>query len=327
MLVVGEVQTTLLPYRGALPLAAVVAALDLVTGQEVTSWERPIRLSRSAARLTGVDCGLATHSGKSVRGVGTVIGRAAVTGGRILQGSTAAVLADTGASHRRTWAEYLTSPGTIEVIGAASTDDLAKGFLRSKKNPENVAELRPLAAPAGTLDLSAITERIVNDVVRRDRTHHDPPLRSRTVLHWAAHTVAPGTAPSIDLELDRRKRYARIGVTEDVLPGLAGLCEELARFDWLLTTVGWLVDRSGLASGREVDVVHLRLAVDHLLHLWVPGAGLGAELRPVRDRFEGILQFDQQWAMLTDRIRDALQMNVLDQVSEQKTPARRWQPG
>jgi hypothetical protein len=327
MLVIGEVQTSLLPYPGALPPAMVAAALDLVSGQPVSSWERPIRLSRSPARLTGVDCWLTTASGRQARGVGTVLGRAVVIGGRILQGSTAAVLAETGVTHRRTWAEYLTSPGTIELIKRAPADDLAEGFLRGRQDQTNVAELRPQSEPGSTLDLGAITERIVNEVVRRERTRHGPPFRSRTSLRWVARGAEPGAAPSIELDLRRRDRYVQIRVAADKLSEVAGLSEELARFDWLLTTVDWLIDRSGVGAARPTDPESLRLAVTHLLHLWVPSDGLVAELRPVRDQFDISLRLSRQWDALADRIRDALRLDVFDRVTVPDMTAPRRERG
>ncbi|CAM5643812.1 putative protein OS=Streptomyces tendae OX=1932 GN=GUR47_09795 PE=4 SV=1 [Streptomyces tendae] len=62
---------------------------------------------------------------------------------------------------------------------------------------------------------------------------------------------------------------------------LAALCDDLALHDWLLTTVVRMLDGLRLGAGAAQDagaVVPTRPAVDHLLHLWMPGARAGREL-------------------------------------------------
>src|SRR5215470_17978806 len=91
-LVLGEIRTALL--RNSMSVAPDVArrVLELQPGERVRSSERPVSHAVSPDVLTGVDCRLATRTGRKTRGIGTVVTHASVTGCRVLQGSTYAGL-------------------------------------------------------------------------------------------------------------------------------------------------------------------------------------------------------------------------------------------
>src|SRR5690349_15857270 len=72
VLTFGEIHTGLLQNSTALSGDRVSALLDLVVGERVRRFERPIAHTVSPDRLTGVDCGLPASSGRSTRGIGTV---------------------------------------------------------------------------------------------------------------------------------------------------------------------------------------------------------------------------------------------------------------
>src|SRR5256885_1961938 len=84
-IVMGVIRTGLLVNSAAADRADVRAALALLPGERVRTSERPIPHAVSPERFVGVDCELATRSGRQVRAVGTVLAQASITGGRVLQ--------------------------------------------------------------------------------------------------------------------------------------------------------------------------------------------------------------------------------------------------
>src|SRR5215470_9764340 len=102
-LVLGEIRTALL--RNSMSVAPDVArqVLELQPGERVRCSERPISHAVSPDVMTGVDCRLATGTGRKTRGIGTVVTHASVTGCRVLQGSTHTELATSSSERRRPW--------------------------------------------------------------------------------------------------------------------------------------------------------------------------------------------------------------------------------
>ena len=93
---------------------------------------------------------------------------------------------------------------------------------------------------------------------------------------------------------------------------VAGLCEDFALHDWLLTTVVRMLDGSRLGSLDGADAVRaLRPAVDHLLHLWMPGARVHHALAPLWEVLEREPGFTRQWRTLVQRIRDQLAVQAI----------------
>jgi hypothetical protein len=93
---------------------------------------------------------------------------------------------------------------------------------------------------------------------------------------------------------------------------LAALCEDIALHDWLLTTVVKLIDHSRIASAPRHEVIERLLpALDHLLHLWMPGARLTEGSRLIWQSLEEGVGFTRQWQASVDRIRDQLSLATI----------------
>src|SRR5947209_18689985 len=117
MLTLGEVHTGLLQHATALTQAQVSRMLSLREGETVLRSQRPTAYAVSPDLLTGVDCQLPRDRSRQVRGAGTVVSRAIVTGGRILQGSAHTRIIDTRENRRLPWSHYLSNPGQVEAVG------------------------------------------------------------------------------------------------------------------------------------------------------------------------------------------------------------------
>ncbi|WP_035846551.1 SCO2521 family protein [Kitasatospora azatica] len=308
-LLLGEVRTGLLQHSVELPRAAALQLLHLRHGERVRSSSRPNSQVRSADLLTGVDCPLPTGSRRAVRGIGTALAHAVLTEGRVLQASVRVRIggpSEAGSSSLRLpWGHYLARPGTVEPTGPCGLDDLAEGFLAAD-------------APSGSLlDLGAIAERLLTDLGKltdlqgRPLVDRRAPFRSRrTRLLWTAvegsqagahFTIEDGTLRTLRLTLERVDPVA-----------VAAFCEDLALHDWLLTTLVQLIERSGLGSAPGAEpVLRLRPAVNHLLHLWMPGARVDRALAPVWGDLETSPGFSRQWAVAVQRIRDQLALQAV----------------
>jgi hypothetical protein len=307
----GEVRTCLLRNSSALPHNAVSELLQLVSGERVRISERPIAYAASPDQLTGLDCRLPAASGSRCRGIGTASAHAVVTGGRVLQGSTV-VQVERGADDRRQrWSHYLARPGVMETTGRFAPDDLARGFL---------ADLDPVAV----LDLGAISERLIGAVQRRPQLDHVLPMRAaRTRLRWAARVSGSGSpARTVSLTadapmtcditvVDRAIRAVTVAVPAELLGEVAAFCEDLALHDWALTVLVAAVERAGQEPGRVEALARLEPAIEHLMHLWMPGAHVSRALRPLWADLERDPGFTRQWTPTVARIRDQLTLHMM----------------
>ncbi|MFJ9627990.1 SCO2521 family protein [Streptomyces sp. NPDC101175] len=302
VLACGEVRTCLLPSLGTLDRRAAAELLRLRADEHVRVSERPNLYARSPEVLTGVDCRLPAANSAKVRAVGTVAARAVLTQGRLLQ-STAyvSILAD-GPDHRRPWGQYLVRPGVVEPFGKLPEQAVAQGVLRGGRR--------------GELDLGMIAEGLLARLVRHPILDHKAPFKSRrTHLRWAARRIPDGEAPSLDCFTlaEDGLRTVELRVPESVPAGaVAGLCEDLALHDWLLTTLVYILENSRFAAadGPEAVLV-LRPAVDHLLHLWMPRAHVDHGLGHLWDVLEREPGFTRQWQTLVQRIRDQLALQAI----------------
>jgi hypothetical protein len=297
-LLCGEVRTRLLPVRQALDIRTAAQFLGLRADERVLLSERPNLYARSPDTLTGVDCPLPAANGARTRAVGTVATRAALTEGRVLQASAHVTLPAAGPDRRRPWGQYLIRPGVAEPVGKLAADAVADGVLGGGRH--------------GDLDLGVIADGLLTRLLRHPLIDQRPPLRSRpTRLRWAALPAAPGQEPSIEFTLaEDQLRTVRLRVPEGTPAAeVAGLCDDLALHDWLLTTVVHLFD--GIRPGTPAVLGALRPAVDHLLHLWMPRARVRADLAPLWDRLEERPGFTRQWATLVRRIRDQLALHAI----------------
>jgi hypothetical protein len=303
MLTVGEVHTGLLQNSTSLTQPCSAQLLALLEGTRVRCSERPIAYAVSPDLLTGVDCRLATSSGARVRGIGTAVSRAAITGGRVLQGSAYASIIRSEADRRLPWSHYLSRPGFVETLGRADRADLAGGFLTTRPAPES-------------LDLGAISGRMMDLVQQRSpELDRRPPFRmARTRMRCVVMVNEAQPADSrvhftID---DATTRTLRLTVSENDLHAAVELCEDLALHDWLLTALLELIERSRSGRGVRHQVVdRLRPAINNLLHLWMPAARLDKFMLPFWRSLEQQPGFTKQWEVSVGWIRDQVALNAI----------------
>ncbi|MBO4272680.1 SCO2521 family protein [Microbispora triticiradicis] len=299
MLVMGEVHTGLLQNSGEISEPACRQVLGLMAGETVRVSRRPIVHALSPDRLTGVDCVLPAASGSRIRGVGTVVSRCAVTGGRVAQGSSYVRLARSETDRRLPWSHYLARPGVVEVLGKARAADIAEGFVG-----EGAPRLH------GCLDLTAVTGRFLDLVQTSPLLNRRAPFRMpRTILRWVAETGEPSIAFTLHTEQERTLRLTHPG---PFTPAVVDLCEDLAVHDWLLTSLLVVVERARVGATPAAEVAaRLSPAVDHLLHLWMPAARVEERLTPFWESLERRPGFSRQWRSLVDRVRDQVAVHTL----------------
>ncbi|MFF4757186.1 SCO2521 family protein [Streptomyces sp. NPDC001292] len=314
VLACGEVRTCLLPTRQALDIRAAAQLLGLRVDERVLLSERPNLYARSPDTLTGIDCPLPSANGARVRAVGTVAARAALTEGRVLQTSAYFHLPADGPDQRRPWGYYLVRPGVVEPFGKLPQEAVAQGVLGGGRH--------------GELDIGLIADGLLTRLLRHPLLDQRPPLRSRpTRLRWVALPAAPGDGPSIErfTLVEDELRTVRLRIPEGTRTAeIAGLCDDLALHDWLLTTVVRMLDgislgaappsarnRAGAGEDRPAVVRALRPAVDHLLHLWMPRARVAKDLAPLWEALEERPGFSRQWQAMVQRIRDQLTLHAI----------------
>ncbi|MER6850361.1 SCO2521 family protein [Streptomyces flaveolus] len=314
VLACGEVRTCLLPTRQALDIRAAAQLLGLRADERVLLSERPNLYARSPDTLTGVDCHLPSANGARIRAVGTVVARAALTEGRVLQASAHFRVPAAGPDQRRSWGHYLVRPGVVEPLGRLPREAVAQGVLGGGRH--------------GDLDVGLIADGLLTRLLRHPLLDHRPPLRSRpTRLRWAALPAAPGEGPSIErfTLAEDELRTVLLRVPEETAGGdLAALCDDLALHDWLLTTLVRMLDGIRLGAGPEhgfAVVEALRPAVNHLLHLWMPRARVPQELAALWDPLEERPGFTRQWRTLVQRIRDQLTLHAIPSAHREVEPA------
>ncbi|MFF6985977.1 SCO2521 family protein [Streptomyces sp. NPDC010273] len=302
VLACGEVRTGLLPSFQALDGRAAAQLLRLRADEHVRVSERPNLYALSPEVLTGVDCRLPTANGAKVRAVGTVAARAALTEGRVLQSTAYFSAPAAGPDVRRPWGHYLVRPGVVEPFGKLPEQATAEGVLRG--------------GGRGELDLGMIAEGLLAQLVRHPLLDHKAPFKSRrTHLRWAARQAPADEAASLDrfTLAEDGLRTVELRVPEGTgTAAVAGLCEDLALHDWLLTTVVHMLENSRLgAADGPAAVLALRPAVDHLLHLWMPRAHVDRTLGHLWDVLEREPGFSRQWENLCRRIRDQLAIQAI----------------
>ncbi|UGQ10812.1 SCO2521 family protein [Yinghuangia sp. ASG 101] len=311
LLVVGEVRTALLMNSAPLTPPGAGALLDLVEGARVRSAERPVPRAVSADLVHPVDCPLSTGSGTKTRGTGTILARARVTAGRVLQASARATLV-AGGPRRPDWARHLERLGTVEASGRATADDLAAGFPGTD-------------APGPTLDPGAACEQLLARVQGASSLDRLPAFRARrTRLRWSA-AFGDGDRPGGVFTLhDATRRTLHLRLPSPTFADaaeIAALCEDLALHDWLLTVVADVAERACAGPADPASLRRLRPAVDHLLHVWMPGLDVAPALLAVWDDLEAAPGLTRQWRSSVDRIRDHMALNTLELLSRPPVPS------
>ena len=274
--------------------------LAIVPGGTVRTRQRPIRHAWSPELLTGVDCSALLAERREVRVVGTPATRLSLTDGRIIQAGTYATLRHDQAGRRRPWAHYLAQPGVLEVLGKASEESLATGFLRGP-------------ATVTALDLGAVNIRTLADVERSELLDHAPPFRSRrTRLRWSAESSDDGQEIVFMLGADGL-RTVRLRAAEPDPRALADFCADLALHDWLLSTLLDIVDRAVARSRPTAELIGmLRPGIDHLVHAWMPGARGSRTLDRIWQDLDLRSGFSLQWQKTVERIRDQLSVGLVE---------------
>jgi hypothetical protein len=297
----GEVRTCLLPTRDALDERRAGALLRLRPDERVGISRHPNRSVASPDILTGVDCVLPTDTGTRVRAVGTVRTHALLVEGRVLQSTAFFSLPAAGAERRHAWGYYLARPGCLVPIGRLPRKPVGRGFL--------------LGHRPGQLDIGSIAEGMLARVCRRSRIlDHDPPLTTAdTHLRWTAVTATAGEQPSsLFTKGPDGLRTVELRLPSGVPPTAAvKLCEDLALHDWLLTTVADRLDGLRTDADTRAVLTVVRPLVDHLLHLWMPGARVDRTLRTAWRQLEETPGYSRQWKALTQRIRDQLALRAI----------------
>ncbi|WP_018501663.1 SCO2521 family protein [Parafrankia discariae] len=316
-LLVGEVLTTLLQNSHRVGAATAATLLDIVPGGRVRSATRPMAHAFSPDVRVGVHCPLATASGTRADGAGTVVARASVTGGTVLQASSRARLIRAVGERRLPWSHYVANPGTVEVVGRSTEDDLAAGFLT--------------APTRASLDLGAVSGRLLGRVQRSPGIDRVASLRARrTKLRFAVSwrsfdsPLLPQSARSVEFVIhDETLRTLRLRLGRCDPSDAVAACEDLAFHDWLLSTVEALLDNSRIGVDSAPEVVRrFRPVIDRLLHLWMPGARVVEELAEVWGALERRPGFSREWASLTGQIRDQLMLAGLEPPSDRSARDR-----
>jgi hypothetical protein len=302
MLTLGEVHTGLLQHTTALTPMEVARVLNLREGERVLLSQRPTAYAVSPDLLSGVDCYLPSASGRRVRGTGTVASRAIITGGRVLQGSSYTTIARSKTGRRLPWSHYLSRPGQMEVVGKVDWSDVQSGFVSAK-------------APPDSLNLGGVSARALDIVQQSGRLDRRPPFRARrTCLRWVlAPDPKVSDADGVFTVHTDTLRTLELRLAPDNLDDAIALCEDLALHDWLLSTMVTLLDRTRTSPRPTIEKSsHLRPAVEHLMHLWMPGARLADEVLPVWAALEQRPGFTRQWETSVNWIRDQIAIATME---------------
>jgi hypothetical protein len=319
---VGEVHTGLLRNSMAVSAGSVEQLLAVVLGEHVRRSDRPIPHVTSPSVLTGVDCQLPTTSGAKVRAVGTVVSYAAVTGGHILQGSAFTTIRRGGVDRRLPWSHYLAQAGYLETLNRADPNDFETGLL---SDPGFVLG----RVRADLLDLGSIGRRALEEIQSRTGLDQRPAISAmRTRLRWAFRprsTSSDQTGPQAGSKDDDTVTFALHGDEPRTLQlrgtvadaaATAEFCADVARHDWLLTTLLSMVERSRLGGRSRTDALTLLVpALDHLVHLWMPATRTHAALMPAWQALEEYPGFTRQWQATVNRIRDQVAAGHLEHIS------------
>jgi hypothetical protein len=248
--------------------------------------------------------------GKAVRLVGTLTTQLSLTDGHIIQASTHATLKPEPSGRRRPWAHYLAQPGVLEVLGTASEESLATGFLRGP-------------ATSAALDLGAVNVRTLAAIQRSMHLDKNPPFRSRrTRLRWSAGMAEDRREMTFTLA-DEGLRTVRLRTEEPEPRAVADFCADLALHDWLLSALLDLVDRAMARSRPAAELAGLlRPGIDHLVHAWMPAAHVKRTLTGIWQDFDLRSGFSLQWQKTVQRIRDQLSVSLIESLQPLTGPRK-----
>lgn len=297
LVVLGEIHTCLLPHSLTLDGPATDEILATVAGATVVRRERPGPLAFSPRRATGVDCHLnwSAAASATARAVGTVASTVVLVGGRLAQLSSHTTVVRAQQRRRMPWSHYLGRVGFTEVIGelpdhSVADKELAAGYF----------------APRGEqiLDLGSICARHLDGLRSSPLLDHRPPLRAPTTrLRWSA-VIGGSAGPAVSLRLvDELSRDLRVTLRQNTdLPDALRLCQDIAVHDWLLTVVDATV-RAADGFGDDRPVAELASVLEHLAHLWMPGAQVPTSMRALWQDLQTEAGFSRQWTARLEQVR------------------------
>jgi hypothetical protein len=295
--VLGEVTTVLLDKHVPLTPAQTAKSLALVLGRPVDIRQHPMPRAASADVVVGVDCPLVHGAYGTVRGIGTVTGRAVLVGGHIVQGSARAKVLIDGSGARRGWGHYTARPGVVEIVDTALPGKLIDGFLAADPSGRRSDHRQ--------LDLGAVGVQLLDRVDGGDRRDGGTQLKSRrTTLRWAVSVTGGMAPPTADFVPGPDGAWwIRLAACPEDLEAVAEFCEDVALHLWLLNALDTACDRS---LRNEAAVPELKPALSYLVHLWLPGAHLRPEVRGLWQRLEAVAGLDREWTVLVSRVRDRI---------------------
>ena len=300
MLILGEVHTGLLRNSTAVSHTVSARLLAFVLGEQVIQAQRPLPSAVSPTQLTGVDCNLVGRSGAAIRAVGPGESRAVLTGGRILPGSAWLRVERAEHGRRLPWAHYLARPGRVETMSRHATEDLGDGFLRGRT--------------ASALDLAAICRRSMEKAQEAKQLDSTAPFKvPQTRVRWFATSQEDDKPAVVAFGVeDEAVRTVRLRLHPDALADAVDLGESLALHDWLLSAQQHLIER-GVAGGPAAGgtVTQLASAVE-LLHLWMPAARMRPSWSKLWEALDREAGLTLQWTTSMHRIRDALNLALLE---------------
>ncbi|MFB9448676.1 hypothetical protein Dvina_05640 [Dactylosporangium vinaceum] len=300
-MLIGEIHTGLVQHSTALSLPEMVQLLQLREGAHVATSVRPTSYAASAEIPDGVDCMLPSAAHRRVRAVGTMLSRASIIGGRVIQASAAASVETSAAGRRLAWPHYIARAGRLEVIGKWDPADMVDGFLRPRPGA---------AAEEERLEPGGIATRLIDRVQMAEALDRSPPLRAaRTHLRWAVHideARADDGLLTFTVDADGQRSLEMVLGSQDAAEA-EGLCRDLALHDWLLTTVNAALDAAHTAPpGAVPRAARLGPVVEHLSRLWTPGARVAPAMLTAWEQLERRPGFTRQWQSSIAAARDLL---------------------
>jgi hypothetical protein len=204
------------------------------------------------------------------------------------------------------WSHYLSCPGVVETLGPAPWSRVANGWL---------------GAEAGSPNLGAISDRLLDTVQRSPQLRRPAPLRAaRTRLRWVLEPVDGPARITLSLEADglRTLRLSGAGLDPRVV---AEFCADLALHDWLLTTLLTAIERSGLETGAGPLAINvLRPVIENLLHHWMPAARIDPVMMPYWHSLEPAPGLARQWTAQVSRLRDQMAISTIGALSDAAVP-------
>ncbi|MFB7720525.1 MULTISPECIES: SCO2521 family protein [unclassified Nocardia] len=286
----GEIRTCLLPHSTALDGQGTEEFLALVPGASVSRRERPGPLAFSPPRAVGVDCHLSRGDAAKARIVGTVASTAVLVGGRLAQMSSHVTVVRAPQQQRRSWSHYVGRVGTVEVIGTLPDREGAD---------QQLTDAYLAASGPGILDIASVCARQLDELRKSPLLDQNPPLLAPiTRLRWTARMGRErGTSVFFRVGDDERPRSVTVTVqhAED-LPAALRFCQDVAAHDWLLTVINAKVlAADGFGGGYDRQVEVLAPVLEHLAHLWMPGAHVPDSMRALWRNLQSDAGFSRQW--------------------------------